>query len=363
MARNAFRQAYAERQTHGTAWHAGAHTKRLEGTKGTALEALEIAGMNYDVVTLPSEYTLNGKHYVSTKHSIIVRPPHFGDETEPVEIAPASSGFTPVTNYEICEMLQSLTDGTEANWYVETIGALTPTGSDMFITLYAGNYKVGKDEVVQYFFVWNSNDGSNSLKVMVTPVRVVCQNTCILGTDQANIRIDVRHTRMVKVHAKAAIELVAQLRHAQEKTIEVLQTLPKIHVTQDQFSRIMTVAFPDIDVSGAIDADDALALAATRGTDKATHSDAEIAKTLGKTIDEERAREKAMRLRLLAWQALEEMNEADPKHANSGWFAYNAATQVANWAEGDDKTWAQQVMVGKRAGQMARAFDEIVALA
>ena len=47
------------------------------------------------------------------------------------------------------------------------------------------NYEIFKDQVCSYLVFLNSHDGSGSIKVAMTPIRVVCQNTFNLALRSA----------------------------------------------------------------------------------------------------------------------------------------------------------------------------------
>ena len=58
-------------------------------------------------------------------------------------------------------------------------------------------YVIAGDEITPYMVFMNSHDGSSGVKVAMTPIRVVCQNTLNLALDSAKriwAAIPARHS-------------------------------------------------------------------------------------------------------------------------------------------------------------------------
>jgi len=54
------------------------------------------------------------------------------------------------------------------------------------------------DQVDMYLLFTNSHDGSSSIRVAITPIRVVCQNTLTYGLKAAKRTWSIRHTSGAK---------------------------------------------------------------------------------------------------------------------------------------------------------------------
>ena len=55
-------------------------------------------------------------------------------------------------------------------------------------------YLIAGDQVVPYLVIFNSRDGSSGVKVAMTLIRVVCQNTLNLALNTAKRSWTARHT-------------------------------------------------------------------------------------------------------------------------------------------------------------------------
>jgi phage/plasmid-like protein (TIGR03299 family) len=102
-------------------------------------------------------------------------------------------GYSIVQNEEHAELLNTIV--AESGAHFETAGALDG-GKRVFITMaLPGEIRVGGvDPIRNYLAMVNSHDGSMALTSMVTPVRIVCANTCNFALDSASQIFRVRHT-------------------------------------------------------------------------------------------------------------------------------------------------------------------------
>lgn len=105
-----------------------------------------------------------------------------------------------------------------------------------------------KDPIEHYLVFSNSHDGTSSLTIMFTPVRVFCTNCLNAGLDKAESYIRVRHTESIKgkIHqgaevlhiafekAKDAQQLYQALFTIKMKDDEVLKYLADLNLTENE---------------------------------------------------------------------------------------------------------------------------------
>ena len=105
-----------------------------------------------------------------------------------------------------------------------------------------------KDPIEHYLVFSNSHDGSSSLTIMFTPVRVFCTNCLNAGLDRADSYIRIRHTQSLtgKLHqgaevlhlacerAKDAQQLYQALFTIKMKDEEVLKYLADLNLTEQE---------------------------------------------------------------------------------------------------------------------------------
>ena len=93
---------------------------------------------------------------------------------------------------------------------IETAGALGK-GERIFVTAkLPTGFRVGdeKDDTELYIVFTNSHDGTSSLTAMVTPIRVVCNNTltCALGNNKS--KVSFRHTANISNAMNEGVNLL-----------------------------------------------------------------------------------------------------------------------------------------------------------
>ena len=79
----------------------------------------------------------------------------------------------------------------------ETAGSLQGGRKVWLLARMPHRYIIAGDEIAPYLVVKNSHDGSSGIKVAMTPIRVVCQNTLNLALDSAK-RIWIKDGREAK---------------------------------------------------------------------------------------------------------------------------------------------------------------------
>lgn len=148
-----------------------------------------------------------------------------------------------IQNEELTGLLEALVD--ESNAEFETAGAIDG-GRKVFVTMkLPGTAKIGGvDRVDSYLAAMTSHDGSMPTTLMVTPVRIVCQNTLNLAFQGADHMLKVRH------RVGAGKSMIQQAREALEFTFDYIdgfqeeaEKLINTTVTQAQFERLIEREF------------------------------------------------------------------------------------------------------------------------
>ena len=347
MGATPFDNRFAERNGH--AWWS-ANTKRLEDQDNKATTAIRVAGIDYGVIKRQLFYHNERGILTPTAQYAIERPAF--DGLEAAVLGFAGEEYQPLQNGELAEMLDPLTD----EWPTETAGALGK-GETVFITLNAGVAEVGGDEIRQYLFAYNSHDGNSAFKINVTPVRVVCENTCITGLKQASVTASITHTRKIRQEAQFAIDLVAQIRKAQDDTLSALRGLTKIRINEAQVSRLAAAVYPERTGGYKVKQFEA----AQAG--EIELDDDRLAELVGAKLNVARDNKRAIELQLALHDRYEVFCEDRPEYRGTAWAAYNAVTEMESWrAGGTDAQLAKSVLLGERGARMATAYRELVAM-
>lgn len=159
-----------------TPWH-GLGTIVQEAP--TSQEALHLAGLDWKVRQAPAVYDEQ-----ETGYFFNVR------ESDNKVLGVVGSRYKPVQNEEAFAFVDELLG--EGVTY-ETAGSLS-SGKRVWLLAKMPTTKILDDEVEPFLCLTNSHDGFGSLKVCMTPVRVVCQNTLNLALTNAKRNWNIRHT-------------------------------------------------------------------------------------------------------------------------------------------------------------------------
>ena len=152
----------------------------------TSREALEAAGLNWQVIQ---------KNLVT--NSGIVVPGFKANlrENDQQVLGVVSDRYKVVQNEEAFAFTDALLG--EGVTY-ETAGSLQNGRRTWILAKLPARYIISGDEVTPYLVFMNSHDGSGSIKVAMTPIRVVCQNTLNLALSTAKRSWSTNHTGDIK---------------------------------------------------------------------------------------------------------------------------------------------------------------------
>lgn len=127
--------------------------------------------------------------------------------------------YEPIQNKEAFEFFDTIIGEGHAQY--ETVGALG-NGEVVFITAKLPDYmEIAKDQIDKYLLLTMSHDGSSSITIMFTPIRVVCNNTLSMALNQSRNKITIKHTKNARNRielAKATLGLV-NLNQASVETV------------------------------------------------------------------------------------------------------------------------------------------------
>lgn len=160
-------------------WH-GLGTKVNEAP--TSKEALEVAGLDWSV----------NQSSIFTNDDILI--PNYKANIRDIDeqiLGVVTDRYKVVQNEEAFAFTDSLLG--EGVTY-ETAGSLQGGKKVWLLAKLPEKFKLLDDEVSPYLVFFNSHDGSGAIKVAMTPVRVVCQNTLNLALNTTKRIWTTNHT-------------------------------------------------------------------------------------------------------------------------------------------------------------------------
>jgi phage/plasmid-like protein (TIGR03299 family) len=174
----------------------------------TAREAIIAAGLDWEV-ELQRIYAGDGQLLIEDKKAVVRKDKN-------AVLGVVGNQYRPLQNSEAFSFLDSLV-GKESAVY-HTAGALGKGEKIWILLKFPEVMRILKDDVVEkYFLVTNSHDGTSSIQLLYTPIRVVCQNTL--------------HQALYTAEAK---DQVMKVRHS-ASTMTRLDDLRNVLMKADQF--------------------------------------------------------------------------------------------------------------------------------
>lgn len=101
------------------------------------------------------------------------------------------------------------------------------------------------DEVRSYLLVTTSHDGSSAIQALVTPVRVVCQNTLNMALKGCAQSYKVRHTETASGRVEEARRALNISFTYMDKFEEMAQELYAQSITDAQFDKLVATIYPE----------------------------------------------------------------------------------------------------------------------
>lgn len=192
-------------------------------------DALRLAGLDWEVKQEPVLY--NGKN---TGYQFNVR------SSDQSVLGVVGGRYKPVQNSAAFAFTDELIGG---DVRYETAGSLA-SGKRVWMLAKMPDTKVLDDVVEPFLCLTNSHDGFGSMKVCMTPVRVVCQNTLNMALNNAKRTWNVRHSGNIENKLAEAQHTLGLARDYMDAFAKEAEELYKIKVAPKDFKEMTEALFP-----------------------------------------------------------------------------------------------------------------------
>ena len=212
-------------------WH-GLGTPVMEAP--TSAEALKIAGLDWKVESRPI-YTNNQqliKGYVANTR-----------DSDGTVLGIVSDRYKVVQNEQAFAFTDNLI-GDEVRY--ETAGSLR-NGKTTFMLARLPRKKILEDDFDNFICFTNTHDGTGSVKVCSTNVRVVCNNTLNLALDTANRSWACRHLGKIEDKMEEARRALELANHYTDELAKYAERAANITLNEEKTSEILHQLFPLVD--------------------------------------------------------------------------------------------------------------------
>lgn len=126
----------------------------------------------------------------------------------------------------------------------ETAGSLQGGKKVWMLAKMPQRYIIAGDEIAPYLVVMNAHDGSSGIKVAMTPIRVVCQNTLNLALNSAKRIWATKHTENVMSRVHEARETLLLAETYMGELGRCIDDLSRIKLTDQKVMAFMQEFFP-----------------------------------------------------------------------------------------------------------------------
>jgi phage/plasmid-like protein (TIGR03299 family) len=191
----------------------------------TTSEAIVEAGLDYTVEKFPLEANIGGER--------IIVPGKFatGIKEEKKVFGVVGNYYTIVQNKDAFSFFDSIVEEGEAIF--ETAGALKD-GQRIFISAKLPSYIEVKDDLIeQYLFLTNTHDGTGTIQVAFTPVRIVCNNTLNAALSQMSNRVSIRHTTNAQEKLEQAHKIMGITNTLSREVEALFNSMSKVRIKKD----------------------------------------------------------------------------------------------------------------------------------
>ena len=209
-------------------WH-GLGTAVAEAPNSA--EAIKIAGLDWTVESKP----------IFTAENVEI--PGYKANTRSSDnsvLGIVSNRYKIVQNNEAFDFTDSLIG--EGCTY-ETAGSLM-NGKKVFLLAKMPQRKILDDEVDPFICFTNSHNGTGSIQVCMTPIRVVCQNTLNLALNNATRKWSTRHIGDMQNKLTEAKHTLKLANDYMDNLVVTADQLAHTKVTNDQVVNMLNELFP-----------------------------------------------------------------------------------------------------------------------
>ncbi|HBH86850.1 MAG TPA: hypothetical protein DDY17_04510 [Syntrophaceae bacterium] len=199
----------------------------------TAREAIEIAGLDYTIVKRPIELKTELKQdaYATVRTDT-------GDV-----LGIVGKSYEPIQNRDAFAFFDALVDEQEAVY--DTAGVLGLGESIWILVKLPGYIKVnGNDIVNKYLLLTNSHDGSSHIRVKLTPIRVVCNNTLTSALQGAG-EVQINHTSNALRDLEQAGTMLGLSNSLYEQLDVMFNCMATKKITEEQLREYVQALVPD----------------------------------------------------------------------------------------------------------------------
>lgn len=208
----------------------------------TAAEAIREANLDWRVTKLPL-FGTNGILGVQVKGKYaVVREDQIG-EPDAAALGIVSEGYTVLQNEDAFSFFDLMVKDKEARIY-HTAGALGNGERIWILAKLPGQLRVAGDDITEKFLLLsNSHDASSSLRLMLTPIRVVCNNTLNLALEDKG-GVIIQHTKALFDNLQKAGDMLQSINGRFTEIEATYKDMARVQMNSERLGEYLSLVFP-----------------------------------------------------------------------------------------------------------------------
>lgn len=206
----------------------------------SAYEVCKLAGLDYEVRT-EKIYTADGMeipNMVATRRYDI-----YGDiETPSTVYGAVTNRYVPVQNYEGFEFIDALFH--RNGFEVETAGQFND-GKIVWVEAKLPERVIVDEKIMPYIVFTNRHDGKGSVRIFLSPTRVICRNTLNYAIKGAKDRtFSVKHTNSAVMKLEQAKQMLYHYDEYLEAMAQKIEQQKRCLLEQKHVDNMLSLMFP-----------------------------------------------------------------------------------------------------------------------
>lgn len=206
----------------------------------TAEQAITAGQLDWEVVKEPLYF--DPTRNVRVKEKFVTRRTDRLDQPDGGQLGVVGRDYHVLQNRDAFRFLDPLRLGNRAIYH--TVGALDAGRKIWLLAKLPGEIRVIGDDVTEKFLLLsNSHDGSSAVRILFTPIRVVCQNTLNMAL-RTSEGLWIKHFAEVHDRVKEAYRLLHVVNEAYDRAAVTMKAMAKVQLNSEQLKRYLQTVAP-----------------------------------------------------------------------------------------------------------------------
>jgi phage/plasmid-like protein (TIGR03299 family) len=204
----------------------------------TSAEAIQEAGLDFTVWKHPNLHALPSGNNIISDNSYFT----FRTDTEAILGDKVGCDYEVVQNIDAFGFFDTIIENYGGLHY-ESAGSLG-YGALTYITAKLPEYiKVGRSDLIeQYLFLTSTHDGTGSITIAFTPVRIYCANTLNAALQNCSNCIKIRHTASAAEKLKSAHKLLGLTNQLSTEMEAIFNRWSRVRISDPELKRLIQLA-------------------------------------------------------------------------------------------------------------------------